>query len=376
MARVLYLVTRAEHGGAQTHLVELLEGMRGGFEAHLATGEEGFLTDEARRLGVSVHILPSLVQYLSLREDMLALGETVALIRSLRPSLVHAHSSKAGFLGRLAARVAGVPAVFTAHGWGFAEGVPWRRKMVATIGERLASRWSSGIITVSEADRALALRYHVLPRDRITVVHNGVKDTPERSRPGIADEVRIVMVARFAPPKDQVLLLKALVGQEMPFRLCLVGAGPNQGAACALAGELGLSERVSFVGACSDVNRILGESSLFVLTSIWEGLPISILEAMRAGLPVVASDVGGVREAVVDGETGFLVDRGDLVMLRARLRQLLSDPELRTKMGEAGRKRYLERFTAARMVGETARVYKEVLTQHRLMGVQYRRSDC
>lgn len=370
--KVLYLITRAEYGGAQTHLYELIDGFRGAFEVHLATGEEGFLTVEARRLGIQVHILPNLIQPLNVLKDVLAFKEMLSLIRLLRPTLVHAHSSKAGFLGRLAARAAGVPAIFTAHGWGFAEGVSWRRKLLASIGERLVARLSSGIITVSEADRELAMRYRIAQQRNMTVIHNGVSDTSERSRPDAGDAAHIVMVARFAPQKDQALLLKALVGQEKPFRLSLVGEGPNQTAVQALAKELGLSGRVNFLGAVNNVNHILAGVNIFVLATNWEGLPISILEAMRAGLPVIASDVGGVREAVVDCETGFLVDRGNLVMLRSRLEQLLGDPELRNKMGEAGRKRYLEHFTVERMLEATLRVYKEVLKEHPSMGAQHR----
>ena len=372
MMKLLYLITRAEHGGAQTHLHELIDGFRGFFEMHLATGEEGFLTAEARRLGATIHIVPNLVQPISLIKDVRAIREIHTLIRQLRPTLVHAHSSKAGFLGRFAARAAGVPAIFTAHGWGFAEGVSWKRKLLASFAERLVARLSSGIITVSETDRDLALRYRIAQQRNMTVIHNGVSDTSERSHPDAGDVVHIVMVARFAPPKDQALLLRALVGQEKPFRLSLVGGGPNQTSVQTLAKELGLSGRVNFLGACGDVSRILAGANVFVLTSNWEGLPISILEAMRAGLPVIATDVGGVREAVIDGETGFLVDRGNLVMLRSRLLQLLGDPELRIKMGEAGRKRYLEHFTAERMLEATLQVYKDVLKEHPSMGAQRR----
>lgn len=372
MMKLLYLITRAEHGGAQAHLFELIDGFRGAFEVHLATGEEGFLTAEARRLGATIHIVPNLVQPISLLKDVRAFREIHSLIRQLRPTLVHAHSSKAGFLGRLAARAVGGPAIFTVHGWGFAEGVSWKRKLLASFGERMVARFSSGIITVSEADRDLALRYRIAQQRNMTVIHNGVRDTSEQSHPDAGDAAHIVMVARFSPQKDQALLLKALVGQEKPFRLSLVGEGPDQPAVHALAKKLDLNGRVNFLGASGDVSRILAGANVFVLTSNWEGLPISILEAMRAGLPVIASDVGGVREAVVDGETGFLVDRGNLVMLHSRLQLLLNDPELRKKMGEAGRMRYLEHFTVERMLEATLRVYKDVLKEHPSMGAQHR----
>ena len=359
--KILYLITRAEHGGAQRHLLNLLDGFRGSFDIHLATGEEGFLTTEARRLGIRVYHLPNLSQPINLLKDVLAYREILSVIRQLRPTLIHAHSSKAGFLGRLAARVAGVPAVFTAHGWSFADGVPWKRKMMAVLSERFVSRFSSGIITVSEADRVLALRYRVVRRRGMTVVHNGIRDTSEQSHPGDTGEARIAMVARFVPQKDQGLLLKALAGNQTPFQIYFIGEGPSQTEVKDLARELGLDGQVNFLGAVNNVNHILAGVNIFVLITKWEGFPISILEAMRASLPVIASDVGGVREAVVDGETGFLVSRRNLVVLRGRLQQLMNNPELRNKMGEAGRKRYLEHFTVEQMLDQTLQVYKQVL---------------
>jgi glycosyltransferase involved in cell wall biosynthesis len=128
-----------------------------------------------------------------------------------------------------------------------------------------------------------------------------------------------------------------------------------------MAAELGISERVHFMGARRDVAERMAAAQLFLLISNWEGFPRSILEAMRARLPVVASDVGGSRESVFESETGFLIPRGDAATLTSRLRLLLSDPDLRVRMGAAGRQRYEERFVAQRMFQRTFAVYDEVL---------------
>ncbi len=361
--RLLYLITRAEPGGAQVHLLELLRGFRDRAELHLGVGEDrdGFLVEEAERLGVKVHPLRHLVQPVRPTEDLLGLFEVMALLRRVRPHLLHAHSSKAGFLGRLAGRALGVKSVFTAHGWAFTEGVPVGRKRLALLMERLAGRFGHRVIAVSHHDRDLALRHRVVPPERLRVVWNGVPDTPLRARPGVHPP-RLVMVARFAPPKDHALLLRALSGlRGLPWSLDLVGEGPLLPQARALAEALGLGERVRFLGRRLDVDRALAEAQVFVLATNWEGLPLSVLEAMRAGLPVVATDVGGVGEAVVEGKTGFLVPRGDEEALKARLRTLLLSPDLRASMGEAGRRRYEEAFTLERMLRETWRVYQEVL---------------
>ena len=144
---------------------------------------------------------------------------------------------------------------------------------------------------------------------------------------------------------------------EMPWELDLIGDGPLQLAVEAQARRLGIAERVRFLGLRRDVAERLAQSQLFVLATRWEGFPYTILEAMRAGLPVVASDVGGVREAVVHGETGLLVPRGDEQALRQRLSEMLASVDLRQRLGAAGRRRFEATFTFARMIDKTAAVY-------------------
>ncbi|GAA6747090.1 glycosyltransferase family 4 protein [Thermus brockianus] len=361
--RVLYLITRAEPGGAQMHLLELLRAFRDRAELHLAVGqdEEDFLVKAARELGVETHLFAHMVQPIRPASDLRGLREVRDLIRRLRPDLVHAHSSKAGFLGRLAARSLGVRSVFTAHGWAFTDGVSPARRALALTLERLAGRVGDLVLAVSERDRELALRYRVVPPERIRVVWNGVPDTPLRADPG-RHPPRIVMVGRFAPQKDHALLLRALAGlRGLPWRLDLVGQGSLLPEVRALAERLGLGERVRFLGKRLDVDRILADAQVFVLASNWEGLPLSVLEAMRAGLPVVASDVGGVREAVLEGRTGYLVPRGDEGLLRERLALLLQDPHLRVALGSEGRRRYETHFTLERMLSQVWATYEELL---------------
>ena len=346
------------------HLLELLRGFQGKAELHLGVGEDqdGFLIEEAKALGVEVHLLRNLVHPIRPDRDLAALFEVMGLLRKVRPHLLHAHSSKAGFVGRVAARALGVKSLFTAHGWAFTEGVPEGRKRVALVMERLAGRLGDLVIAVSRYDRELALRHGVLPPERIRVVPNGVPDVPERATPG-REPPRIVMVARFAPQKDHALLLRALSGlRDLPWSLDLVGEGPLLEEVRTLAGRLGLEDRVRFWGKRKDVAEVLAQAQVFALASRWEGLPLSVLEAMRAGLPVVATDVGGVREAVEEGVTGYLVPRGDEVALRERLRRLLEDPRLRESMGASARRAYEERFTRERMLRDTWSIYEELLS--------------
>lgn len=172
------------------------------------------------------------------------------------------------------------------------------------------------------------------------------------------------MVARFVPQKDPALLLRAAA--TLPgLEVWMAGDGPDLKAVQTLATELGMGERIQFLGNREDVPVLLEQSDVFCLCSNYEGLPISILEAMRAGLPVIASDVGGVREAVAHGYTGLLVTHNDLVSWRLALAQLLDDPALRQTMGQAGRARFRSHFTVAQLLDQTWAVYQDVLSRRR-----------
>jgi len=171
------------------------------------------------------------------------------------------------------------------------------------------------------------------------------------------------MVARFADFKDHGVLLRAFAKVPGQARLKLVGDGKTLPAAKTLAEELGIRDRVEFKGVRSDVPEILAQTDVFVLASKTETLPISILEAMRAGLPVIASDVGGISEEVVDGETGLLVPAGSVEELSGALKRLLADRQLRVAMGNAGRRRFERLFLAETMLERTQALYEEVLAE-------------
>ncbi len=359
--RILYVITRSELGGAQAVVLTYLQALETYASLALATGEEGFLADEARALGVPVFVLPALVAPIAPRLDCRALCGLYKLIREYQPDLVHAHSSKAGLLARLAARMAGVPSVFTAHGFAFTGNARLLRKAIAIPSEWLGARLGDSLIAVSDYDRALGARYRILPKGQINVVHNGLPDGSFLARPAEGATVNILMVARFAPPKDHLSVLRALAGMHNDFKLWFVGEGLTVPQVRTEVLRLGFGDRVVFLGARNEVPELLSKAHIFVLASDYEGLPISILEAMRAGLPVVASDVGGVPECVHHDQTGFLVPRSDVNRLRESLGRLIASPILRERMGQAGRKLFQQQFTAPRMIRETLSIYGAVL---------------
>jgi glycosyltransferase involved in cell wall biosynthesis len=365
---IAYLITRTDEiGGAQVHVFELARCLlTRGIQVTVLGGGEGTFAAMLRRAHIPYQNLLHLVRPIQPRTDVRCFWELRTVLRRLKPDLVTVHSSKAGWLGRLVARSLNLPVIFTVHGWAFTEGVPPVRRTLYALAERVAAPFADRIITVSEYDRQLALRHHIASATKLVTVHNGIPDVESslRAQPGIGERVRLIMVARFSPPKDQVLLVRALASlRALPWELELIGDGPQRVVCEQLVHRLALRDRVHFLGERQDVAERLAQAHIFILVSNYEGLPLSILEAMRAGLPVVASDVGGVHEAVLHEKTGLLFPRGDVNALCNVLHRLIVQPELRAQMGSAGRQRYEHTFTLEHMVAKTWAVYEAVIQQ-------------
>lgn len=360
--RILMMITRGDDlGGAQTHVHDLAVSLaQAGHTVAVLAGVTGPLIDSLAAAGIETFACPELIRDIHPANDLRAVSRITRVIGQFQPDIVATHSSKAGLIGRLAARWAGVPSVFTAHGWAFSDGVPAPRRQVYRAIERMAASVSSRIICVSEYDRRIGIAAGI-PADRQVMVHNGVPDVPVtcRSQPGGTGPVRVVMVGGFRAQKDQQTLIRTVHGLKH-VHLDLVGDGPTIDQARRLVNQLDLTKRVTFLGNRSDVPAVLSQAHIFALSTNWEGFPLSILEAMRSGLPVVVTDVGGAGEAVSDGMTGFLVPRGDVAVMQDRLAMLVNQPNQRDAMGRAGRQRYESAFTLDHMVAGTLDVYRSV----------------
>lgn len=359
---LLYIITKSEIGGAQANVYDLISKYYVDYEIHLMTGDLGLLTANVSNLGIKVHIIPNLKRNIQLMGDLLAIKECVSLIHKIKPDIIHAHSSKAGVVGRVAGWICKVPVVFTAHGWGFTPGTPNKRRMVALIAEKLLASLTTKLICVSENDRQLALSLGVGNKNSLVVVRYGINNIPVNRANPSQQPPRLIMVARFNEQKDQITLLKAIAQlKDESIHLDLVGSGPFWESCKALAKLLGIENQVDFLGDRLDVADLLAQSQIFILSTNYEGLPISILEAMRAGLPVIATSVNGIPEEVVDGETGLLVPRQDVQALVDALQTLIQSPELRQQMGKAGRQKFEQEFTIERMTSEIKALYEQIL---------------
>lgn len=359
---VLYIITKADEiGGAQIHIRDLcLQLQKDGCKATVIVGESGSLVDQLNANGVSVKIVDALKRNISPLDDIKSIFLIRSAIKHINPDIISLHSSKAGIVGRVAACGLNIPVIFTAHGWAFANGVgKIKQKIFCTI-ERIMAPLASKIITVSEQDKNLAIQKNVASDTKQIVIHNGMPDTDYTHRYSSANtkKVKMVSVARFSEQKDHKSLFLALSSMtSLDWELKLVGKGPLIDFYKQYTVELGLDTKIEFLGERNDVEVILADSDIFLLISNWEGFPRSILEAMRAGLPVIASDVGGTSESVIDGKTGYLIPRGDVIEIKEKLTELICNSQLREIMGKAGRNSYVESFTFDSMYDKTYSLY-------------------
>jgi len=331
------VVTLGEIGGAQTFVATLASELRQTYEVHIgAHGVDGPLARACDQLGVAYHHVEHLRRDLDLWHDIAALRELRLLVGRIAPDLVQLNSSKAGALGRAAFIFAPTPVIFTAHGWSFAPSGMGAGAYKHV--ERLLAPLADAIVCVSEWDRQLALDAGVGARDRLHVIHNGLEipRSPPRRGPWPKRPI-LACVARLSPQKDVPLLLRCLAKPELEsWRAIILGDGPDRRLTEDLAESLQLGDRVRFVGEQDDVKERLAACDALALPSNWEGFPFATLEAMAAGLPIVASRVGGVPEQVIDGETGYLVERGDGAGFAAALLRLHRDPDRARRMGTSG----------------------------------------
>lgn len=383
--RIIHVIARLNVGGAALHVLQLAhEQQRRGHDVlvvagTLAAGEES-MEYVAQELGVDVLPLPALQRELSLRADWTAIRKLRAIIRRIRPDVVHTHTAKAGATGRIAALLAGdarpKALVHTYHGHVLSGYFSPVRERLFRLIERALARPTSSLIAVSEEVRHDLADYRVAPPDRLTLVPYGFDPPPwsssdeearakTRAELGIAPDAFVVgWAGRLTPikrPLDLVKTLRAVVDAGVDAQLVIVGDGELRGETEALARELGLAERTHAVGFRRNIREWYASFDVFLLTSLNEGAPVVAIEALGAERPVVATAAGGTATVVQEGISGYLVPVGDIAGLADRVVRLARDADLRAGMGAAGAADIRDRFATARMADDLETLYRRHL---------------
>ncbi|MCB8951684.1 MAG: glycosyltransferase family 4 protein [Ardenticatenales bacterium] len=384
LVRVLHPITRLIIGGAQENTM-LTAAMlnhdptyRGRYAVDVVcgpqTGTEGSLIEETRSRGVPLTILPDLVRQISLSHDTRAFFKLRRMMRQGHYDIVHTHSSKAGVLGRLAARSAGIPHIIhTVHGWSFHDQMSPAQLRLYVALEKLGAWAGHVMIVVSPHDIDKGLAQGIGRRQDYVVIRSGVEldrfghpqVSPEemRARLGVPPTAPLVgSVTRLSPQKAPLHLVAAYAqtAAHCPQAwFVIVGDGPLRPDVEAALQTAGIADRTLLTGLRRDVPELMAAFDVFVLSSLWEGLPRVLPQAMATRLPIVATAADGSAEAIADGVNGYLVTRGDTAAMAERIAQLLADEALRQRMGAAGQARAAE-FGAARMVSQIDALYQQL----------------
>ena len=361
--KILYIITKSEAGGAQTYVHQLskyFDSKKN--EVAIMAFPGGWLEQICYKSNIK--FIPN--KFFSNSYNPLKILKSIKkiqkIVKEFKPDLVHCNSSSAAFLARLIIRNK-IPTVYTAHGWGFNIGVPFIQKQIAILAEKFVARYSSKIICVSDFVKRLGINYRIAKSDKFVTIYNGVekKELVDRN---YTKKIKLVFIGRLEEPKQPEQLIKAL--SQLPkniqgeFELSIIGEGTKRQMLEGLIKEKEIKD-VKILGELprEKVFDILQQSRLMVFLSKWEGFPMVILEAMSVGLPVVASDVGGISEVIQNKHNGFLVS--DINHLVQILTSIAKEKNSLAKLGDNAIDSVRNKFSIEKTLSNTERVYKEVI---------------
>jgi glycosyltransferase involved in cell wall biosynthesis len=370
--RVLHIITHLDNGGAQANTLLSVAGLdRGRYLVDLAAGP-GVLEREALASADRVVVLPYFRRSLYSFGDLRAAAVLLRLVADY--DVVHTHGSKAGVLGRLAARLRRVPAVIhTVHGFPVHDYMPGLKRRLLLALERVAARCADRIVCVCDANVAEALSLGIARPEQVRVVVSGVPS--EQVRSGSDDSVRaelgiptdasvvgtITRLMEQKAPLDFVAAARRVIEADPQVHVVMVGDGPLRDQVAAAAAGI---PRLHLLGFRNDVPDVLAMLDVVVFSSLWEGLGRALTEAVLAGKPVVATAVNGVPDLIVDGETGYLTPAGRPDQLADRILDVLARPDRGADMGAAGANRVAGRYGVDEMVAGLDQLYQEILEEH------------
>jgi glycosyltransferase involved in cell wall biosynthesis len=361
--KILYLITSADMGGAQKYVLSLAHH----FEGMIAAGSErSELFTAAEELRIKTFKLTHVRRRIHPIQDFLAIFEIKNLIQQIRPDIVHLNSSKMGILGSIAGKLSGCKVVYTAHGFAFLEQGPRLKILCLRLMEKMVRPFRSAIIAVSDADARHALQHRLISPQKLTVIHNGIDSINFLAKPEARqklnlppDKIIIGSIANLYPNKGLDILLESAAWLNDPRQIfVIIGAGPEMPKLQDQIHRLHLEIKFLLLGTVKNAASMLKAFDIFVLPSRKEGFPFVLLEAMQAGLPIIATDVGGNQEALAGA--GLIIPAQNIEKLGSAIRTLSNDAAKTLKLSQDALARS-HKFTLAKMLAETKLVYTTLI---------------
>jgi glycosyltransferase involved in cell wall biosynthesis len=366
--KVMECIRQGQVGGGETHMLSLIENMdRSRFEPVVLSFTDGPMVTRLREMGIKTHIIHTERPF-----DFSKWSQVKELMRQEQVEVVHAHGTRACSNVMWASQSLGLPVIYTVHGWSFHPGQSPLVRQIRMMGEQYLTGRAAVNISVSASNRQTGTRH--IRRFNSLVINNGIdrkKFNPARSFKDIrqelgipADATLVVFIARFTSHKQPLTLIKAFRSalNDLPgVHLLLVGDGDQKDEAQAMVNKDGLNERIHFQPFRQDVPDVLAAADVFVLPSLWEGLPIGLLEAMAMGKAVIATDVDGTREVVKDGVNGLLIEAGNIAALSDALVKMTGNESMRKQFSETSIETVRADYEAGGMTRKIEEVYCSIL---------------
>lgn len=376
---ILYLITQSEWGGAQRYVFDLAKSLKGEYNVLVAFGEQGESGELAEKLkseNIKFFTLKNLKRSIIPAADLLSLLEIRKLIKKIKPEIVHLNSSKVSILGSLACVFLKSKVIYTAHGWVFNEPLPNWQKLFYKYAEKITALRKDKIICVSNFDYNLALTERITSSKKIIAINNGIADTNLLERQAAReklqsnknnilfnikdDDIVIGSIGNLYRTKGYEFLINAakiMENYKKNLKFIIVGDGSEKQELASLIKQLNLSSSVLLAGRINDSAKLLKAFDIYICSSVKEGLSYTIIEAMSAGLPIIATKVGGNEELITDNQEGLIIRPANSEELAKAIIKLLNDSDLAKRFGVAAQLKSKNYFTEEKMIQQTKALY-------------------
>lgn len=390
---ILYLVTQSELGGAQKYVLDLARAMRNDYNVVVGLGEQGergWLADRLSEEKIEYHYLSNLKRPINLYRDIMAFWDVAQLISQVKPDILHLNSSKASVIGSYATKLVSKKRkpkiVYTAHGWVFKEPLSAKKRKLYYRAEKFSADCKDKIICISEFDRRVAIKEEIVPEDKIKFIPNGIAPVDflprEEARRLIWQEIdpneEISPEAREEKPllgtignlyknkgfNHLINAAKMLVDYGLDIKLVIVGEGGERNELEDWISQLRLEKNVFLLGSIESASRRLKALDIYVCSSVKEGLSYTIIEAMQAGLPIVATNIGGNPDLITHNQEGLLIEPGSAENLATGIIKILNNDQ-KKKLGAKAREKALKNYSLERMANDTKQVYQDLFASEK-----------